>query len=174
MEILGTPVPFEGGHAVQIVFRDIADRNQAEKIRELTLLQQQTIWVQEQALRKLSTPLIPLGDGVVVVPLVGAIDEVRAEQLRLVLLDGIIAHDAQVAILDVTGVPSVDHWVAEALLGAAKAARLLGVDVIFSGIKPRAEQAFVESGARFHGVVTKATLKDALACALKGARELRS
>lgn len=174
VEILGTPVPFEGGHAVQIVFRDIADRNQAEKIRELTLLQQQTIWAQEQALRKLSTPLIPLGDGVVVVPLIGAIDEVRAEQLRLVLLDGIIAHDARVAILDVTGVPSVDNWVAEALLGAAKAARLLGVDVIFSGIKPRAAQAFVESGARFHGVVMKATLKDGLACALKGARELQS
>ncbi|WP_437758506.1 PAS domain S-box protein [Sorangium sp. So ce1389] len=171
VELLGTPVPFEGGHAVQIVFRDIAERRQAEAIRELSLLQEQTIRAQEHALRALSTPLIPLGDGVVVVPLIGAIDDVRADHIRSVLLNGIVIHDARVAILDVTGVPSVDQRVAEALLGAAKAARLLDVRVIFSGIKPRAAQAFVETGARFCGVVTKATLKDGLACALQGAWE---
>ncbi|AUX40008.1 uncharacterized protein SOCE26_014030 [Sorangium cellulosum] len=173
VELLGTPVLFEGGPAVQIVFRDIAERNQAEQMRELSLLQEQTIRAQEEALRALSTPLIPLGDGVVVVPLIGAIDEVRADQMRAVLLDGIMAHAARVAILDVTGVPSVDQRVAEALLGAAKAARLLGVDVIFSGIKPRAAQAFVEIGADFSGVVTKGTLKDGFAFALQKARELQ-
>lgn len=125
------------------------------------------------AFRELSTPLIPVSEGVVVIPLIGTIDEVRAEQMRAVLLEGVVMHAARVAILDVTGVPSVDEQVAGALLSAVRAARLLGSEVILSGIKPRAAHAMVELGVDLVGVVTKGTLKDAIAHALARTGERR-
>jgi rsbT co-antagonist protein RsbR len=169
VELLGAPILFEGEQALQIVFRDITERKRAEQALELNAVQREHIRVQEQMLRELSTPLIPVSENVVVMPLIGTLNEVRAEQMRGVLLDGVAAQQARVAILDITGVPSVDERVAEALLGAARAARLLGAKVIFSGIKPAAAQAFVAIGADFSGVVTKSTLQDGIAYALKAA-----
>lgn len=121
---------------------------------------------QEATLLELSTPLIPVSDGVVVMPLIGNIDRTRADQMRRVLLDGIAAEGARVAILDVTGVPAVDAGVAEALLSAAKAARLLGAEVVFTGIRPMAARALVDIGSDFGQVVTRATLKDGIRYAL--------
>ncbi|MCC6559211.1 MAG: STAS domain-containing protein [Polyangiaceae bacterium] len=125
-----------------------------------------------QALHELSTPLIPVSDGVVVMPLVGVIDRARAERLRDVLLAGVAAEGASVAILDVTAVSNMGASVADALLSAAKAAQLLGAEVLLTGIRPAAARALVELGADLSGVVTRATLKDGISFAL--ARERRA
>ncbi|MCC6557232.1 MAG: STAS domain-containing protein [Polyangiaceae bacterium] len=120
----------------------------------------------EREMRAISTPLIPVGEGVVVMPLVGEIDDARAEQMQEALLQGAASHRARAAILDVTGVPGVDARVAAALLRAAQASRLLGAEVIFTGIQPEAARTFVAVGADFCGVMTKATLRDGIAWAL--------
>jgi PAS domain S-box-containing protein len=169
VELLGTPIAFEGAEALQIVFRDITERKRAEQALALNTVQREHIRVQEQMLRELSTPLIPVSEDVVVMPLIGTLNEVRAEQMRGVLLEGIAAQRAKVAILDITGVPSVDEKVAEALHGAVRAGRLLGAEIILSGIKPAAAQAFVTIGADFGDVVTKSTLQAGIAYALKKA-----
>jgi len=141
----------------------------AEQAREESKRQEEQLRAQEALLRELSTPLIPVSDDVVVMPVVGALTEARAGQMRGALLDGITAHRARVAILDVTGVPCVDGKVAEALLYAVRSARLLGAEVVLSGIKPAAAQALVRIGADFSGIVTRATLKDGIAHALRKA-----
>ena len=146
---------------------DVTERMRAERALNESVAQREIIEAQDRTLRELSTPLIPVFDGVVVVPLIGAIDDIRAEQMRAVLLEGVMAHSARVAILDVTGVPTVNANVAQALTGAAQAVRLLGAEVVFTGIKPNAARAFVEIGADFQNVVTKGTLKDGIAYAMK-------
>ncbi|MDT9046821.1 STAS domain-containing protein, partial [Escherichia coli] len=86
--------------------------------------QEQLIQAQQAALRELSTPLIPLDDGVVAMPLIGAIDSVRAQQVIETLLEGVSVHHARVAILDITGVSVVDTQVANGLIRAAQAVKL--------------------------------------------------
>jgi len=108
VEIVGRSIVFEGQPARQIVFRDITERKQADEAVKRAAVQEEIIRTQAATLREVSTPLIPVSDGVVVMPLVGAVDQVRAEQMRQVLLDGISAAGAKVAILDVTGVPAVE------------------------------------------------------------------
>ena len=169
VELLGTPVVFEGKPALQIVFRDVTERKQAELALERSTRQEEHILAQELMLQELSTPLIPVGKDVVVMPLIGALNEARAAHMLSVLLDGVVTHRAAVAILDITGVPHVDEQMAEALFGAIRAARLLGAEVVLSGIKPDAAQTFVRIGADFGEIVTKATLKHAIAYALRKA-----
>jgi PAS domain S-box-containing protein len=166
VEIVGRSIVFEGQPARQIVFRDITERRQAEEAVKRAAVQEEIIRTQAATLRAVSTPLIPVSDGVVVMPLVGAVDQLRAAQMQQMLLDGISAARAKVAILDVTGVPAVDAGVSAALLSAVAAARLLGAEVVLTGIKPAAAQAFVELGVDFGRLVTRGTLKDGIAYAL--------
>jgi rsbT co-antagonist protein RsbR len=107
-------------------------------------------------------------------PLVGAIDAARADRMLGALLDGIGAQSARVAILDVTAVKGVDAQVAEALLGAARAARLLGAEVVLTGIQPAVAQAVVELGVDLGTIATMSTLGEGVRYALGRARRSRA
>jgi rsbT co-antagonist protein RsbR len=125
---------------------------------------------QAAALGELGTPLMPIADGVVVMPLIGDIDRGRAERVLDTLLNGVTAHAAFVAILDVTGVTELDDEVASAIIQAARAVGLLGAEVVLTGMKPAMAQAVVTMGIDLAGLVTRATLKDGVKYAL-GRRE---
>jgi anti-anti-sigma regulatory factor len=134
-----------------------------------SLAQEALIRAQEDALLQLSTPLIPVHDEVVVMPLVGALDQKRAERVLETLLAGIVERSARAAILDVTGIPRLDADVADALLRVARAARLLGAEVMLSGIRPEVARTLIGLGADFGDIATTASLKAAIALALKRA-----
>jgi len=121
---------------------------------------------QEAALRELSTPLIPVSDDVVVMPLIGAIDSRRAQQVLETLLHGLANRRATTAILDITGVLVVDTQVANALLQAAQAVRLLGARVILTGVRPEVAQTLVGLGVDLRGIITRSTLQSGIADAL--------
>jgi rsbT co-antagonist protein RsbR len=125
-------------------------------------VQAQVIAAQAETLRVLSTPLIPLGDGVVVMPLVGRITEERAAGLVARLAAGVVEQAARAAIVDVTGVPEADAGVAEALVRAARAVRLLGANVVLTGIHPSIARTLVELGVDLGGIATRGTLRDGI------------
>lgn len=142
------------------VFSDVTAQRRVEKLA-------QEVERQAAALSELGTPLMPIGDGVVVMPLVGAIDRGRAERVLTTLLSGVTEQQAFVAILDVTGVTALDDEVASALMAVARAVGLLGAEVVLSGMKPAMAAAVVTMGLDLSGIVTRATLKDAVSYALK-------
>ena len=127
---------------------------------------EQVINRQQQELLDLSTPVIKLWDGIVAVPLIGTLDSERTQVVMESLLEAIVENEATVAIIDITGVPTVDTLVAQHLLKAVAAARLMGADCIISGIRPQIAQTIVHLGVDLGDVVTKATLADALRIAL--------
>ncbi|WP_437616945.1 PAS domain S-box protein [Sorangium sp. So ce834] len=144
-------------------FRDITEQLRYE---QETLAQVQLIQSQQAALRELGTPLIPIADGVIAMPLVGTIDRERAQQILETLLNALGEKQAAVAILDITGVKTVDAEVAAALVRVAQAARLLGAEVVLTGIRPVVAQALVELGTEMRGLVTCGTLQSGIAYAL--------
>ena len=135
-------------------------------------LQQEIIDTQQAMLRELSTPLIPLADEVVAMPLVGRIDNSRAVQIMEILLEGIAKYQAEVAILDISGVRVIDTQVANALLQAARAAQLLGTRVVLTGISQEVAQTVVHLGADLSGIVTLANLQDGMRWALSEGRDI--
>jgi len=159
--------PTPGGELRVIGFlRDISDQKRAEA--ERFTLQQQVIEAQRAAIRELSTPLIPISDTAVIMPLVGAIDSARAQQIIDTLLEGVAAHRAEMAIVDITGVQVVDTQVANALVRAAQAVRLLGAQVILTGIKPQVAQTLVQLGVSLEGIRTTGSLQTGVRLALTG------
>lgn len=147
------------------IIRDLTEQQRVEHERQS--LQEELITAQRKAIRELSTPLIPLAERLVVMPLVGTIDSVRSAQILETLLQGIAAHRATVAILDTTGVRSMDEQVAGSLVRTACAARLLGTEVVLTGIAPEVARSLVELGADLHGMTTHGTLKAGVAYALR-------
>lgn len=147
------------------IVRDLTSQQLAEQ--ERIALQDQVIAAQQAALRELSTPLIPLADHVVAMPLIGSIDSARAQQIIEELLTGVVANRATTAIIDITGVPIVDTQVAGALLRAAQAVELLGSRVVLTGIRPEVAQTLVGIGVNLGSIVTRATLQDGIAYALR-------
>lgn len=125
-------------------------------------LQEQVIAMQTQVLTEISTPLIPLNGKVVLMPLVGAFDSQRTQLTVERLLQGVEQHRASVVILDITGVPVVDTHVASALMRAAQAVRLLGAQVVLTGIRPEVAQTLVGMGVSLHGIVTRGTLQSGI------------
>jgi rsbT co-antagonist protein RsbR len=121
---------------------------------------------QEQELLELSTPVVRLWDGVLALPLIGTLDSARTQVVMESLLEKIVQTGAGIAIIDITGVPTVDTLVAQHLLKTVAAARLMGADCIISGIRPQIAQTIVHLGVVLSDVTTKATLADALAVAL--------
>ncbi|MCW7538057.1 STAS domain-containing protein [Aquabacterium sp. A7-Y] len=122
---------------------------------------------QQQELLELSTPVIKLWDGVLAVPMIGTLDSARTQLVMETLLQRIVESGSELAIIDITGVPTVDTLVAQHLLKTVTAIRLMGADCIVSGIRPQIAQTIVHLGIDLQGINTKATLADALALALK-------
>ncbi|HZF51555.1 MAG TPA: PAS domain-containing protein [Polyangiaceae bacterium] len=148
---------------------DITDRKRREEERERH--REEVIQAQQSALRELSTPLIPFADEVVIMPLIGSVDAVRAQQALETLLEGTARHRASVAIVDITGVPNVDADVAHALLGAARAVQLLGATTILTGIRPEVARTLATLNMDLSGIVTQGTLQSGVAYALARRRE---
>ena len=122
---------------------------------------------QQQELLELSTPVIKLWDGVLAVPMIGTLDSSRTQIVMEALLQRIVETESGLAIIDITGVPTVDTLVAQHLLKTVTAIRLMGAECIISGIRPQIAQTIVHLGIDLQGITTKATLADALAIALK-------
>ena len=122
---------------------------------------------QQQELLELSTPVVQLWDRILALPLVGTLDSSRTQVVMESLLERIVETGSEVAIIDITGVPTVDTLVAQHLLKTVAATRLMGADCIISGIRPQIAQTIVHLGVDLGPVVTKATLADAFAVALK-------
>jgi rsbT co-antagonist protein RsbR len=126
----------------------------------------ETIASQRDQLTELSTPVIKLWDRVLAVPLIGTLDSVRSQIATENLLQGIVDQQAKVAILDITGVPTVDTMVAQHLLKTVLAARLMGAECVICGIRPQIAQTMVQLGIELDEVTTRAGLADALQYAL--------
>ena len=157
----------ENGKATRMIgmMQDISARKAAEMDR--LNMQEEIIRAQQDALRELNSPLIPVSDDTVVMPLIGTIDSRRAQDVMENLLQGIEQNHASVAIIDITGVPVVDTQVANALIQAAQAAQLLGAKVALTGIRPEVAQTLVGLGVDLSGILTLATLQSGIAYALR-------
>jgi rsbT co-antagonist protein RsbR len=122
---------------------------------------------QQQELMELSTPVVTLWDGVLALPVIGTLDSSRTQVVMENLLQRIVETGAVIAIIDITGVPTVDTLTAQHLLKTVAAARLMGADCIISGIRPQIAQTIVHLGVDLGTVITKATLADAFTIALR-------
>lgn len=154
--------------ALKVAVHMIGSAIQArESELERQQLQQDIIETQQATLRELSSPLIPLTDRVMIMPLIGAIDDVRAQQITETLLEGMSHYQAELAILDITGVTTVDTHVAHALVGAAHAVKLLGARVMLTGIQPQIAQTLVHLGVELRGIQTLGSLQAGITAALR-------
>jgi len=131
-----------------------------QKSREDVIIRQQ------EEMLELSTPVVELWDGIVAVPLIGTLDSERTQVVMESLLQHIVTTGAEIAIIDITGVPTVDTLVAQHLIKTVSAARLMGADCIISGIRPQIAQTIVHLGVEL-SVTSKATMADALQLALR-------
>jgi rsbT co-antagonist protein RsbR len=122
---------------------------------------------QQQDMLELSTPVVSLWDGILALPMIGTLDSARTQVVMEALLQRIVERQAAVAIIDITGVPTVDTLTAQHLLKTITAARLMGAECIISGIRPQIAQTIVHLGVDLGGVTTKASLADAFRLALQ-------
>ncbi|MEO5730285.1 MAG: PAS domain S-box protein [Byssovorax sp.] len=172
-EVAARSVMFQGQRATQIASVDVTARKQAEDARRLSKAQARIIEVQVETLRALSTPLIPLDEGILVLPLIGRVTDDRADQILEVLAEGVQAQRASVAILDVTGVPEADASFAEALVRIAKSIRLLGAEVVITGVTPPIARALVALGTDLGRLTTCGTLRDGITHARRARRPVQ-
>jgi rsbT co-antagonist protein RsbR len=136
---------------------DITERRHSEEL----------IRSQAETLQELSTPMLAIRDGVVVMPLVGAIDSRRAQQIMASVLEGVGTYRATTAIIDITGVSVVDTQVANALVRAAQAVKLLGAQAVLTGIRPEVAQTLVQLGVDLSSIITRGTLQAGIAYAIE-------
>src|SRR6202034_2832193 len=118
---------------------------------------------QQEELLELSTPVVKLWDGILALPIIGTLDSARIQVVMESLLQTVVATNSKYAIIDITGVPTVDTLVAQHLLKTITAARLMGAECIISGIRPQIAQTIVHLGINLHDVITKSKLSDAFA-----------
>lgn len=137
-----------------------------EIINAYTQSWERTVSLQKMALQELSAPLIPVLEGITVMPLVGTIDTERAKQIMENLLNGVVKHRSEVVLIDITGVPLVDTMVAHHIIQAAAAVKLVGATCILCGIRPEIAQTIVNLGIDLSEVITKNTLKRGIEDAL--------
>ncbi|HTN92351.1 MAG TPA: STAS domain-containing protein [Sorangium sp.] len=154
--------------ALATVTADLTERKRAEE--ERVRLKDEVIRVQAATLRELSTPLLRIGEGAVLMPLVGAMDPGRAAAVLERLLQGVSTAQARVVLLDITGVSNVDTQVADALIQTARAVRLLGAQMVLTGIRPEIAQVLVGLGVDLRGIVTLGSLQSGIAFAIQQPR----
>jgi rsbT co-antagonist protein RsbR len=150
-----------------IAANDLLDRLGLYTTEVYQKSREEVIARQQQDMLELSTPVVKLWDGVLAVPLIGTLDSGRTQVVMEALLQRIVESGADVAIIDITGVPTVDTLVAQHLIKTVTAARLMGADCIISGIRPQIAQTIVHLGVDLGNVATKATLADAFRLALQ-------
>ena len=127
---------------------------------------EEVIHRQQQEMLELSTPVVKLWDGILALPLIGTLDSERTQVVMETLLQAIVETGSTIAIIDITGVPTVDTKVAQHLIQTVSAARLMGADCLISGIRPQIAQTIIHLGITLPDVITKATLADAFITAL--------
>jgi rsbT co-antagonist protein RsbR len=146
---------------------ELLDRLGLHTIKAFQISREEVIGRQQMELLELSTPVVKLWDGILALPMIGTLDSARTQIVMESLLQKIVETESQIAIIDITGVPTVDTLVAQHLLKTVTAIRLMGADCIISGVRPQIAQTIVHLGVDLQGVTTKANLADALALALK-------
>ena len=159
VETYKAPVVLADGELVGLVgtFRDITHSKLAERA---------ALNKQHEAMQRLATPLLPVADGVVVLPLIGTLDPGRAAYVMETLLAGVVHHRAAFAILDITGLHTIDAAAAAGLVRAAQAIRLLGAEAIVTGVRPGVAQLLVNLGTDLAGIVVLGDLKAGIAHAI--------
>jgi rsbT co-antagonist protein RsbR len=167
-ELLGREL---GGDAAELARQIWATTQLIDKLGLYTIesyakTREEVIMRQQQELLELSTPVVELWDGILALPLIGTLDSSRTQIVMESLLQRIVSSGAEIAIIDITGVPTVDTLVAQHLIKTISAARLMGADCILSGIRPQIAQTIVHLGLELN-VISKATMRDALALALR-------
>jgi rsbT co-antagonist protein RsbR len=146
---------------------ELLDKLGLHTIKAFQSSREEVIGRQQMELLELSTPVVKLWDGILALPMIGTLDSARTQIVMESLLQKIVETESQIAIIDITGVPTVDTLVAQHLLKTVTAIRLMGADCIISGVRPQIAQTIVHLGVDLQGVTTKANLADALALALK-------
>jgi rsbT co-antagonist protein RsbR len=146
---------------------DLVDKLGLHTVSSFQKTREDVIARQQEELLELSTPVVKLWEGVLALPMIGTLDSARTQVVMESLLQRIVETGSEIAIIDITGVPTVDTLVAQHLLKTVTAIRLMGADCIISGIRPQIAQTIVHLGVDLQGVTTKGTLADALALALK-------
>lgn len=149
-------------------FNDLTHRRQAE--RDRMTARDAIIQGQREVLRQISTPLMPIADGVIAMPLVGPVDRDRAQQMLSTLMDGVTSHAARTVIIDIAGVPNVDTEVAELLAQAARAVNLLGAEVLFAGIRPDVARNIIALGIDLNNFQSAGSFQSAITLARRRSR----
>jgi rsbT co-antagonist protein RsbR len=163
-ELLGDPQRFaEDAWSVTLLL----DQLGLHTVKSAQRTREHVINRQQQELLELSTPVVKLWDGILALPMIGTLDSARTQIVMESLLQKIVDTESQIAILDITGVPTVDTLVAQHLIKTVTALRLMGAECIISGVRPQIAQTIVHLGVDLQGVTTKASLADALALAMK-------
>lgn len=147
-------------------FSELIDRLGLHTVQAYQRSREDLISRQQHELLELSTPVVKLWDGILALPMIGTLDSARTQVVMESLLQRIVETGSEIAIIDITGVPTVDTLVAQHLLKTVTAIRLMGADCIISGVRPQIAQTIVHLGVDLQGVTTKASLADALALAL--------
>jgi rsbT co-antagonist protein RsbR len=146
---------------------ELLDKLGLHTVKTFQRTREEVINRQQAEMLELSTPVVKLWEGILAVPLIGTLDSARTQVVMESLLQRIVETESQIAIIDITGVPTVDTLVAQHLLKTVTALRLMGADCIVSGVRPQIAQTIVHLGVDLQGITTKANLADALALALK-------
>ncbi|RRR74649.1 MAG: STAS domain-containing protein [Candidatus Viridilinea halotolerans] len=165
-EIAAKVLELAQAQAEQSRLQDEALRAQAEQSR----IQDEALETQARIIAELSTPLIPISDQVVLMPLIGQVDSQRAQRVLTTLLEGVSQRQANCAILDISGLPLVDTHVAGILVQAARSIALLGVEMIITGIRPEVAQTLVGLGLSLDGIRTCGTVQAGIALAHEHSR----
>ncbi|MEZ0375499.1 MAG: PAS domain S-box protein [Candidatus Sericytochromatia bacterium] len=157
VEISLSPLKTGDEQMVLCTIRDITERKQALEM----------IARQSRSLLELSTPVVKLIDGILLLPLIGVVDTLRAQQIMENLLQAIVASEARVALLDITGIPIIDTQVAQHLMKTVAAAKMLGAEVILTGISPEIAQTLVTLGVRLSEIRTLGSLESGIHAAFR-------
>ena len=149
-----------------VLIRDITERSRAEATEKERRVQEEVIRAQAEILASLSSPIIPISDEVVVVPLIGDLDVARVARAQEIVVKGMVERRAEVAILDITGVPTMSAEAGDALVQIARAVRLVGAEVVLTGLRPAIAQMLVALGVNLESIVTTGTLQSGIALAM--------